>query len=74
MPSPDELLDRLGTDPGLCGRCVHRELLSSKRSVFLRCGLAAADARFPRYPPLPVAACAGFAIATGRVASDPAPG
>jgi hypothetical protein len=60
-PPDDELLARLGADPGLCLRCVHRELLSAKRSVFLRCGLAATDARFPRYPPLPVLRCAGFA-------------
>ena len=60
MPSQDELLDRLDSEPGLCGRCVYRELLSSKRSVFLRCGLAATDARFPRYPPLPVMRCSGF--------------
>jgi len=60
MAAPDELLAGLGADPGLCARCVHREILSSKRSVFLRCGLAATDPRFPRYPPLPVIACAGF--------------
>jgi len=54
-------LDRLGADPGLCGRCRHRELLSSERSVFLRCGLAAVDPRFARYPSLPVLGCAGFA-------------
>lgn len=60
MKPDDEDLSRLGADPGLCGRCVHREILASKRSVFLRCGLAATDARFPRYPPLPVVRCAGF--------------
>jgi hypothetical protein len=57
---PDALLARLSAAPGLCGRCVHRELLASARSVFLRCGLARSDARFPRYPPLPVVACAGY--------------
>jgi hypothetical protein len=61
MPAQDELLSRLDSEPGLCGRCVHRELLSSRRSVFLRCGLAATDSRFARYPPLPVLRCAGFA-------------
>jgi hypothetical protein len=55
-----DLLARLGVDPGLCGHCVHRELLASKRSAFLRCGLAATDPRFARYPPLPVVRCAGF--------------
>ena len=64
MVASDDLLAKLGTDAGLCGRCVHRELLSSKRSVFLRCGLAATDSRFRRYPPLPVTHCEGFAERT----------
>ena len=63
-PRADDLLVRLGSDPGLCARCVHHELLSSKRSVFLRCGLAVTDSRFPRYPPLPVLRCVGFAEGT----------
>jgi hypothetical protein len=52
--------ERLATPPGLCERCVHARLLASPRSVFLRCGLAETDPRFPRYPPLPVLRCAGF--------------
>jgi hypothetical protein len=50
----------LAADPGLCAGCVHLRLLASARSVFVRCGLAEQDPRFPRYPPLPVRACAGF--------------
>ena len=50
----------LPADPGLCGGCVHRRLVASKRSTFLLCGLAEVDPRFPRYPPLPVRACDGF--------------
>lgn len=62
MPtSPSEAGARLGTDPGLCGRCRHHELLASPRSVFLRCGLAAIDPAFRRYPALPVLSCRGFA-------------
>jgi hypothetical protein len=53
------LLARLAVHPGLCATCVHLRLADSGRSVFVRCGLADADPRFPRYPPLPVAACAG---------------
>jgi hypothetical protein len=60
----------LGMDPGLCGSCRHRELLASPRSVFLRCGLAAVDPAFRRYPSLPVLACGGFAV--GDPASTPA--
>lgn len=58
---PRDLAARLGADPGLCATCRHAELLASRRSVFLRCGLAATDPRFPRYPPLPVLRCAGHA-------------
>lgn len=45
---------------GLCGLCVHRELLRSPRSVFVRCGRAKDDPRFARYPALPVLECPGF--------------
>jgi hypothetical protein len=53
------LLARLAVFPGLCASCVHLRLLASPRSVFVRCGLAATDPAYPRYPPLPVARCAG---------------
>jgi hypothetical protein len=49
-------------DPGLCGTCLHLRLQASARSVFVRCGLAEQDPRFPRYPPLPVRSCAGFQV------------
>jgi len=58
--SRSELLGRLTASPGLCGDCSHLELLAGERSVFVRCGLARSDARFPRYPPLPVVVCAGY--------------
>ena len=54
------LLERLAVPPGLCATCEHLRLLASRRSVFVRCGLAAVDARFPRYPRLPVVACPGY--------------
>ncbi len=54
------LLARLPLYPGLCAGCVHLKLLASARSVFVRCGLAATDPAFPRYPPLPVVRCAGY--------------
>jgi hypothetical protein len=59
-PVDHSALERLPADPGLCARCVHLELQASKRSVFVRCGLSDTDARFPRYPRLPVFACAGY--------------
>lgn len=55
-----EALERLAADPGLCATCVHLRLLSSKRSVFVRCGKSDDDPSFPRYPPLPVRACRGY--------------
>ena len=54
------LLARLATPPGLCAACAHLRLLASPRSVFVRCGLAATDPAFPRYPALPVTRCAGY--------------
>jgi hypothetical protein len=49
---------------GLCTRCRHAEVLRSKRSAFLRCARAATDARFARYPALPVLTCPGFESAS----------
>ena len=54
------LLARLAVPAGLCAACVHLRLLASSRSVFVRCGLAATDPAFPRYPALPVIRCAGY--------------
>lgn len=53
-------LAQLAVPAGLCATCRHLRVLASKRSVFVRCGLAATDPRFPRYPGLPVVACAGY--------------
>jgi hypothetical protein len=60
MAERRRLLARLATPPGLCASCVHLRLLASPRSVFVRCGLAATDPAFPRYPALPVLRCAGY--------------
>ena len=62
------LLDKLAVPPGLCASCEHLRLLASRRSVFVRCGLAAVDPRFPRYPGLPVVACGGYL--RGRTPTD----
>ena len=46
---------------GLCASCVHARLVISGRgSRFVLCERSRTDPRFPRYPPLPVGACAGF--------------
>ena len=46
---------------GLCETCEHAQTVVSDRgSTFLRCGLAAGDPRFPKYPRLPVLQCEGW--------------
>lgn len=45
--------------PGLCGHCAHCQVIDGARTRFYLCRLSAADARFPRYPRLPVLSCAG---------------
>ena len=50
-----------GALTGLCARCVHaRRVTSARGSTFVLCGRSATDARFPKYPPLPVVRCAGY--------------
>jgi hypothetical protein len=45
----------------LCAVCLHaRTVESSRGSVFVLCQRSLTDERFPRYPTLPVTACAGF--------------
>lgn len=47
---------------GLCATCRHaRRIESARGSVFWLCELSRTDPRFPKYPPLPVRACAGYA-------------
>lgn len=67
--SEDErrLLAGLRVPAGLCATCEHLRIVASPRSLFVRCGLAATDPRFPRYPPLPVVACAGYCEASTKV-------
>ena len=62
--SPPDITSRLGVPPGLCASCAHAQVVETARhSVFLRCRLSSTDARFPRYPRLPVLSCPGFASA-----------
>jgi hypothetical protein len=63
---------------GLCRACAHaRAVVSGRGSTFWLCGLSAVDARFPKYPPLPVIRCAGFTARRGgesERARPPSPG
>ena len=46
---------------GLCSVCRHHRVTGNRRgSRFHLCERSATDARFPRYPPLPVLHCVGF--------------
>ena len=46
---------------GLCARCVHaRRVTNDRGSVFVRCAYADVDPSFPKYPRLPVTACAAY--------------
>jgi len=59
---------------GLCADCQFANVQRSERgSEFWRCRRADTDERFPRYPPLPIRECAGYAASEPGV-SDPDPG
>ncbi len=46
---------------GLCADCFHARLIeSAKGSQFLLCQLFQTDPSFPKYPRLPILACAGY--------------
>jgi hypothetical protein len=56
-----ESMNQIAETAGLCSTCLHAQLIeSSKGSVFLLCQLSKTDARFPKYPRLPVLSCAGY--------------
>ena len=54
MPSP------VPPPAGLCERCAHARLVPTPRSAFWLCGRSRDDARFERYPRVPVLACPGY--------------
>jgi hypothetical protein len=61
MPQEPEPTD-IRLRAGLCGTCVHAIVRPTRRgTVYLRCGLASADDRYPKYPRLPVLNCPGYA-------------
>jgi len=56
---------------GLCATCDWARLVPTKRgSEFLRCSRSESDARFPRYPSVPVRRCAGYANQEDPAQSD----
>ena len=69
----DRSLQDLRADPsvGLCSVCAHSRVTGNRRgSIFWLCRLSADDARFRRYPRLPVARCPGFEPAAAARADE----
>jgi hypothetical protein len=64
--------DRSLRPHGLCDSCLHQKLVPNTRgSVFSLCLRSREDPAYPRYPRVPVLACAGH---QPRPASGPAEG
>jgi hypothetical protein len=62
------------SDFGLCSTCVHCRLIRARHSTFYLCQRSFSDARFPKYPPLPVLRCIGYtpgAPSTGGRLAEP---
>lgn len=55
------------TDAGLCATCLHCRVIRARRSSFYMCERSFTDARFPRYPRLPVLQCIGYTPSVPRV-------
>jgi hypothetical protein len=56
---------------GLCDRCAHVQIVTSARgSRFYLCRMSQVDSRFPKYPAIPVIACAGFTPAGANRSAD----
>lgn len=48
---------------GLCSRCTHVQIIRSNRgSTYYLCRVSLEDARFPKYPRLPVLRCSAFDV------------
>lgn len=62
--SPDDLSHVLQRSPiGLCAACRHARVTGNTRgSRFYLCQLSESDARYPKYPRLPVRQCRGFEV------------
>ena len=60
---------------GLCRSCRWmRSVMNRRGSTFFRCARADTDARYPRYPALPVLECPGYEPGAAPDADPPADG
>jgi len=52
---------------GLCATCRHAETITSSRGAEFRlCRLSLSDARFPKYPRIPVVVCDGYSARSAK--------
>jgi hypothetical protein len=59
---------------GLCDSCGFQKLITTGRgSVFSMCERSKTDPRYPKYPPVPVGSCPGYAPGSTRAGPRPAP-
>jgi hypothetical protein len=59
---------------GLCAGCAHaRQVSSARGSIFWLCRKSESDARFPKYPRLPVLRCEGYERAGNAEGAKPPP-
>jgi hypothetical protein len=61
-------IDRLLRPPaGLCETCGNARVIEAQTgSTFYRCRLAATDARYAKYPVIPVLRCQGYVARTDQ--------
>jgi len=62
------------SDAGLCATCVHCRVIRARRSDFYMCQRSFTDARFPKYPRLPVVRCVGHEPRTSSGSEGPVQG
>jgi hypothetical protein len=63
MPAPPSPSRQPGPRAGLCETCRHQQLVHNTRgSTFSLCRRSREDPAYPRYPRLPVLACAGYEL------------
>jgi hypothetical protein len=72
MLTCDAYTPGMGQDArGLCPSCEHvRVVRSGRSSEFLMCARSRDDARFPKYPRLPVLRCIGYDQRRAREAAE----
>ena len=64
-------MGRMHRNVGLCANCrFMRRIESDRGSIFYLCERSATDARFPKYPRLPVLQCVGYELLDADLEHD----